>query len=146
MLVTTTWQERQSALLGASDPDSLKTITGKPIVEHMGQRSEHGAHLVKVTFMNEAEQQVTEVWHSFPRHTFAFLAADVAHLEQLTRLDAQLYETASLMFDLDAVWLQAMMASPHYRKKLRAVAATYTSCGFAGMMPVEPGRAGIDVA
>jgi hypothetical protein len=59
-------------------------------------------------------------------------------LERLTNLDLQVYYTADLMFNLDSVWLQTMLNSSHYRKKLRAVAATHTSCGFAGMIPVDP--------
>jgi hypothetical protein len=137
MLVSTTWHERQAELLNLFEKAAVWAITGEPRIEHTGQRTKHGAHVVKVHFRNKAGRPDTEVWHSFPRHTFAFLAADVAKLERLTHLDLQLYQTADLMFDLDTAWLQAMAASSHYRKKLRALAATETSCGFAGMMPVD---------
>lgn len=50
----------------------------------------------------------------------------------------QVYLTADLMFNLDTVWLQAMLNSSHYRKKLTSVAVTQTSCGFAGMIPLDP--------
>jgi hypothetical protein len=137
MLVTATWQERQAELLGVNDRAAVTAVTGEPHIEHTGQQTAHGAHLIRVTYSNVTSAKVTETWHSFPRHTFAFLDADMAQLEALTQLDVRLYGTATLMFDLDAVWLQAMLASPHYRKKLQGVAATYTSCGFAGMMPFE---------
>lgn len=137
MLVSTTWHERQAELLNLYEKGAVWAITGEPRIEHTGQRSKHGAHIVKVHFKNKAGRPDAEVWHSFPRHTFAFLAADVGKLERLTYLDLQLYQTADLMFDLDTAWLKAMGASSHYRKKLSALAATQTSCGFAGMMPVD---------
>jgi hypothetical protein len=138
MLVSTTWHERQAELLNVYEKAAVWVVTGEPRIEHTGQQSKHGAHLVRVHFKSTKGQQTTEVWHSFPRHTFAFLAADVAKLEQLTALDMQVYLTADMMFNLDTVWLQAMLNSSHYRKKLRSVVATQTSCGFAGMIPVDP--------
>lgn len=138
MLVTTTWYERQAEMLGVRDKPSVVAATGQPHIEHTGQRSKHGAHVIKVTYHDKHHNQKTEQWHSFPRHTFAFLEADVTRLEKLTQMDTQVYQTADLMFNLDTVWLQAMLSNSHYRKKLRTLAATYTSCGFAGMIPVDP--------
>lgn len=137
-LVVATWGERQAELLGVRGADALRAAAGQPLTEHLGQRSVHGAHLVKVVHIDAASRrQVEEVWHAFPRHTFAFREADIARLEELTSLDARLHASAGLLLDLDTVWLQAMLASTHYRKKLQHVAATYTSCGFAGMMPLQ---------
>jgi hypothetical protein len=138
MLVSTTWHERQAEVLDVLDKAAVWAVTGEPDIKHTGQRSKHGAHLVEVHFRNRKGIQEVETWHSFPRHTFAFLAADVEKLERLTQLDMEVYLTADLMFNLDTAWLQAMLSSPHYRKKLRAVAATQTSCGFAGMIPLDP--------
>lgn len=138
MLVSTTWHERQAELLGVLDKAAVQAITGKPAISDTGKKCKHGSHLVSVAYKNKGGLQVTETWHSFPRHTFAFLDSDVAKLEKLTQLDMQVYKTADLMFNLDTVWLQAMLSSSHYRKKLRGVVATQTSCGFAGMIPVDP--------
>jgi hypothetical protein len=138
MLVSTTWHERQAEVLDVLDKAAVWAVTGEPNIMHTGQRSKHGAHLVEVHFKNRKGLTEVETWHSFPRHTFAFLAADVEKLERLTQLDMEVYLTADLMFNLDTAWLQAMLSSPHYRKKLRAVAATQTSCGFAGMIPLDP--------
>lgn len=138
MLVSTTWHERQAEVLDVLDKAAVWAVTGEPNIKHTGQRSKHGAHLVEVHFKNRKGLTEVETWHSFPRHTFAFLAADVEKLERLTQLDMEVYLTADLMFNLDTAWLQAMLSSPHYRKKLRAVAATQTSCGFAGMIPLDP--------
>jgi len=138
MLVSTTWHERQAELLGVLDKAAVWALTGEPHILHTGERSKHGAHLVQVTFANKQRQQVTETWHSFPRHTFAFLDTDIAKLEALTDMDTQVYRTADLMFNLDTVWIQAMLSNSHYRKKMKTVASTYTSCGFAGMIPVDP--------
>ncbi|KAF8072660.1 aspS [Scenedesmus sp. PABB004] len=79
---------------------------------------------------------VGELWHAFPRHGFAFTSADMARLEALTALDARLVETADLLLDLDATWVQALLASHHYRKRMQALASTFTACGFSGMMPL----------
>ena len=76
------------------------------------------------------------MWHAFPRHAFAFTAADMEQLRRLTRLDAQLVEVADVLLDLDAAWIGAMLANHHYRKKMKSVASTYSACGFAGMMPL----------
>jgi hypothetical protein len=123
---------------GVTTKSAVWAVTGQPRFELTGQRDKHGAHLVMVHYMNKQRIQESQVWHSFPRHTFAFLASDIERLERLTNLDLQVYYTADLMFNLDSVWLQTMLSSSHYRKKLRALAATHTSCGFAGMIPVDP--------
>jgi hypothetical protein len=106
----------------------------------MQQQDKHGAHLVRVTLpqgWNESRTNAQqEVWHAFPRHAFAFTAADMARLEQLTTLDAQLVQTADLLMDLDTAWLQSLLHSHHYRKRMKSVATTYTACGFSGMMPL----------
>jgi hypothetical protein len=138
MLVSTTWHELQAEMRGVTTKSAVWAVTGQPRFELTGQRDKHGAHLVMVHYMNKQRIQESQVWHSFPRHTFAFLASDIERLERLTNLDLQVYYTADLMFNLDSVWLQTMLSSSHYRKKLRALAATHTSCGFAGMIPVDP--------
>uniref|UniRef100_A0A383WIS3 Uncharacterized protein n=1 Tax=Tetradesmus obliquus TaxID=3088 RepID=A0A383WIS3_TETOB len=131
-LVRASWLERQARLLGFHNA-TLAAAAGAlqdPRLEHQPERSQHGAHIVIVGF-NGSE----EAWHAFPRHDFAFVDQDMRRLERLTRIDSEIFKLADLMLDLDAVWIRAMLAHPHYRRKLTRVSATYTACGFAGIIP-----------
>jgi hypothetical protein len=133
-LVRSSWLERQARLLGFWNA-TVAAAAGalqEPRIEHQPERSEHGAHLVRVGFDGSEE-----TWHSFPRHEFAFVQQDVQRLEGLTRIDAELFKLADLMLDLDAVWLRALLVHPHYKRKLRRLSDTYTACGFAGIMPAS---------
>jgi hypothetical protein len=131
-LVRSSWLERQARMLGFWNA-TVAAAAGalqEPRIEHQPERSEHGAHIVKVGLDGSEE-----VWHAFPRHEFAFVQQDMQRLEGLTRIDAMLFKLADLMLDLDAVWLRALLAHPHYKRKLKRVSDTYSACGFAGIMP-----------
>jgi hypothetical protein len=131
-LVRASWLERQARLLGFRNATCAAAAGAlqEPRIEHQEQRSQHGAHIVVVGFDGSEE-----AWHAFPRHDFAFVEQDMQRLEALTRIDSELFKLADLMLDLDAVWLRAILAHPHYRRKLTRVSATYTACGFAGIVP-----------
>ncbi|KAF6263664.1 hypothetical protein COO60DRAFT_381011 [Scenedesmus sp. NREL 46B-D3] len=140
-LVARVWLERRVQLAGfQSIAAAGKQLPQRPAVAYMQQRDQHGAHLVRVTLPQGSSESRSspqqEVWHAFPRHAFAFTAADLARLERLTSLDAQLVQTADLLLDLDTAWLQSLLHSHHYRKRMKGVAATFTACGFSGMMPL----------
>ncbi|KAF6263667.1 hypothetical protein COO60DRAFT_381219 [Scenedesmus sp. NREL 46B-D3] len=140
-LVARVWLERRVQLAGfQSIAAAGKQLPQRPAVAYMQQRDQHGAHLVRVTLPQGSSESRSspqqEVWHAFPRHAFAFTAADMARLERLTSLDAQLVQTADLLLDLDTAWLQSLLHSHHYRKRMKGVAATFTACGFSGMMPL----------
>jgi hypothetical protein len=140
-LVTRVWLERQVQLAGFPSVTAAGSqLPPRPDVAYMQQQDQHGALLVRVSLppgLNESRSNsLQEVWHAFPRHGFAFTAADMERLEQLTALDSQLVQTADLLLDLDTAWLQSLLHSHHYRKRMKSVATTYTACGFAGMMPL----------
>ncbi|WIA08609.1 hypothetical protein OEZ85_008038 [Tetradesmus obliquus] len=140
-LVTRVWLERQVQLAGfPSIAAAGSQLPPRPEVTYMQQQDAHGALLVRVSLAPGANETRSnpqqEVWHAFPRHGFAFPAADMARLEQLTTLDSQLVATADLLLDLDTAWLQSLLHSHHYRKRMKSVATTYTACGFSGMMPL----------
>jgi hypothetical protein len=139
-LVTRVWLERQVQLAGFQSIAAGSQLPPRPDVAYIHQQDQHGAFLVRVLLppgLNESRSNAQhEVWHAFPRHGFAFTAADMTRLEKLTALDAQLVQTADLLLDLDTVWLQSLLHSHHYRKRMKSVATTYTACGFSGMMPL----------
>jgi hypothetical protein len=133
-LVRSSWLERQARMLGFWNA-TVAAAAGalqEPRIEHQPERSEHGAHIVRVGWDGSEE-----TWHAFPRHEYAFVQQDMQRLEGLTRIDGELFKLADVMLDLDAVWLRALLAHPHYKRRLRRVSDTYAACGFAGIMPAS---------
>lgn len=129
-LVRSSHLQRQAEQHGFSNTSAASQVPRQPEVTYLGQLSQHGAHLVQTML-----DQSIEVWHAFPRHNITLTASDMTRLESFTRYDAQLFELADTMLNLDVAWLRHLLQHHQYRKKVSALADTYTACGFAGILP-----------
>ncbi|KAF8072620.1 ASF1B [Scenedesmus sp. PABB004] len=140
-LARVSWLEREARGRGfwnASAALAARALE-RPRASALRGRSAHGAHRLLVAAAGAAARGGGgEEWHAFPHHGFAFTSADMARLEALTALDAQLYELADLLLTLDAAWLRALRGSAPLRRRLDGAAATYSGCGFAGIVLNNP--------
>jgi hypothetical protein len=135
-LVKRSWQERWALQMGYPNVSAAFLALPDPNVEYTDRKDEYEGYVVRVATSNQTHND-TELWHAFPRHAFAFTASDLSRLQRLTALDGQLVQVADMLLDLDVVWIKFLLHNHHYKKKMKAAAATYTACGFAGMMPIE---------